>query len=85
MIDPNYKYSAQTSKIIGCAMEVHKNLGNGFTHLNRFLYGIHKCYAFQEVIYQRALAIEFEMQGIDYKREFEIIIQKKSESNTQSM
>ena len=32
-----------THKIIGCAMKVHNILGNGF----------------QEVIYQRALAIEF--------------------------
>ncbi len=32
-----------THKIIGCAMQVHSTLGNGF----------------QEVIYQRALAIEF--------------------------
>ena len=32
-----------TYQIIGCAMEVHKILGSGF----------------QEVIYQRALAIEF--------------------------
>ena len=25
-----YKYSALTGKIIGCGMEVHKRLGNGF-------------------------------------------------------
>ncbi|MDR0415691.1 MAG: hypothetical protein LBH84_09840, partial [Prevotellaceae bacterium] len=37
MISERYKYSALTSKIIGCAMTVHKTLGNGF----------------QEVIYQR--------------------------------
>ena len=42
-----------THKIIGCAMEVHNNLGNGF----------------QEVIYQRSLAIEFSMQGLTYDRE----------------
>lgn len=39
-------------------MEVHKLLGNGF----------------QEVIYQRALAIEFTSQGIDYSREHEMEI-----------
>lgn len=44
MINENYKHSELTAKIIGCAMEVHKILGNGF----------------QEVIYQRALAIEME-------------------------
>ncbi len=45
-----------TCKIIGCPMEVHKHLGNGF----------------QEVIYQRALAIEMNMQGIEYSREHEM-------------
>jgi len=42
-----------THKIIGCAMEVHKILGNGF----------------QEVIYQRALAIEMQYQGLEFERE----------------
>jgi len=37
-------------------MEVHKQLGNGF----------------QEVIYQRALAIEFDLQGLSYEREKEM-------------
>jgi GxxExxY protein len=50
-----YKYSDITGKIIGCAMEVHKFLGNGF----------------QEVIYQRALAIELERAGLQYQREIE--------------
>ena len=45
MINEQYKYSELTSRIIGCAMIVHKTLGNGF----------------QEVIYQRALAIEMNM------------------------
>lgn len=30
MINEQYKYSELTSKIIGCAMTVHKTLGNGF-------------------------------------------------------
>jgi len=55
------KYQELTHKIIGCAMEVHKHLGNGF----------------QEVIYQRALAIEFKMQGISFAREFEMELQYK--------
>lgn len=42
-------------------MEVHKHLGNGF----------------QEVIYQRALAIEMASQGIDFSREHEMQIQYK--------
>ena len=47
-----------TSKIIGCAIEVHKRLGNGF----------------QEVIYQRALEIEMRLAGIEFQREFEMPI-----------
>ena len=47
-----------TYKIIGCAMKVHSILGNGF----------------QEVIYQRCLAIEMEKQGLDFVREQEIPI-----------
>lgn len=58
MINEQYKYSELTSKIIGCAMTVHKALGNGF----------------QEVIYQRALAIEMNIAGIAFKREFEMPI-----------
>ena len=53
-----YKYSALTGKIIGCGMEVHKRLGNGF----------------QEVIYQRALEIELRIAGIEFNREFEMPI-----------
>lgn len=44
MIKEEYKYSSITEKNIGCAMKIHNTLGNGF----------------QEVIYQRALAIELE-------------------------
>jgi len=50
-----YKYSDITEKIIGCAMKVHRVLGNGF----------------QEVIYQRSLAIELEKQGLGFVREEE--------------
>jgi GxxExxY protein len=58
MINEQYKHSALTSKIIGCAMTVHKALGNGF----------------QEVIYQRALEMEMRLSGIDFSREFEMPI-----------
>ena len=44
-----------TYQINGCAMKVHNHLGNGF----------------QEVIYQRCLAIEFDKAGIEYMREQE--------------
>jgi hypothetical protein len=30
IINERYKYSQLTGKIIGCSMEVHKILGNGF-------------------------------------------------------
>mgnify|MGYP002350326925 CR=1 FL=1 len=58
MIKEEYKYSELTAKIIGCAMTVHKTLGNGF----------------QEVIYQRALEIEMSMEGLAFNREFEMPI-----------
>jgi GxxExxY protein len=58
MINEQYKYSALTEKIIGCAIEVHKILGNGF----------------QEVIYQRALEMEMNLQGLNFSREFEMPI-----------
>ncbi|MFZ5978003.1 MAG: GxxExxY protein [Hydrotalea flava] len=58
MINEQYKYSELTSKIIGCAMTVHKTLGNGF----------------QEVIYQRSLEIEMRLAGIAFNREFEMPI-----------
>lgn len=47
-----------THKIIGCAMKVHSTLGNGF----------------QEVIYQRALAIELAYENISFQRELEMPI-----------
>lgn len=44
-------------------MEVHNALGNGF----------------QEVIYQRALAIEFSLQGLFFVREMEMELSYKGE------
>jgi GxxExxY protein len=44
-----------TYKINGCAMKVHSTLGNGF----------------QEVIYQRCLAIELAKAGLEFAREQE--------------
>jgi GxxExxY protein len=58
-----YKYSELTGKIIGCAMQVHKILGNGF----------------QEVIYQRALEKEMFLQGLSFSREHEMSILYKEE------
>lgn len=58
MIDEQYKYSDITEKIIRCAMNVHSYLGSGF----------------QEVVYQRALVIEFEKAGLKFSREEEMPI-----------
>jgi GxxExxY protein len=63
MINEQYPDSQLTSKIIGCSMEVHKALGNGF----------------QEVIYQRALAIEMKNEGLEFSREHEMDIFYKGE------
>ena len=67
LIDPKYPQSELTSKIIGAAIEVHKNIGNGF----------------QEIIYQRALAIELANAGLIFSREHEMkIIYKNVEIGT---
>lgn len=58
VIKEQYPLSELTGKIIGCAMEVHRILGNGF----------------QEVIYQRALAREMSLQGLSFSREQEMKI-----------
>jgi len=52
------QYEEITRKIIGCAMKVHSSLGCGF----------------QEVIYQRAMAIEMEKQGLRFARELEMSV-----------
>ena len=57
------KYADITHKIIGAAMEVHRHLGNGF----------------QELIYQRALAIEFKFTSLSFIREQEMSIFYKGE------
>jgi GxxExxY protein len=49
------KFKEITEKIIGASFEVHKFLGNGF----------------QEVIYQKALALELSQAGLTYAREIE--------------
>lgn len=61
MIKSEHKYSDLTAKIIGCAMRVHSALGNGF----------------QEVIYQRALAIEMADEGLTFSREHEMPVYYK--------
>ena len=50
-----------THRVIGCAMEVHRQMGNGF----------------QEVIYQRALSIELNLNNISHEREMEMPLRYK--------
>ena len=54
MVDNRYKHSDITEKIIGCALNIHKQLGNGFS----------------EVVYHRCLEIEFKKNKINYNSEF---------------
>ena len=65
MIKEEYKYSELNSKIIGCAMTVHSELGNGF----------------QEVIYQRALEFEMSSQVINYLDANDLDSNKKNQGN----
>ena len=62
-IKPEYEDSDLTSKIIGCAMKAHTELGCGFP----------------EVIYQRALAKELAKAGLDFIREFEMPVYYQGE------
>ena len=55
-MDSNAEINELTHKVIGCAMQVHSVMGNGF----------------QEVIYQRALSIELNHNGIAHLREMEM-------------
>ncbi len=59
----NEEINKLTHKIIGCAMEVHNHFGNGF----------------QEVVYQRALAIELKLKDINFVRELEMDLTYKDE------
>lgn len=61
--EANHPDSDITRRIIGAAMTVHSTLGNGF----------------QEVIYQRALELEFVANGIAHAREFEMAIHYRNE------
>lgn len=57
----NFPQQNETYKIIGLCMEVHNNLGKGFS----------------EIVYKDALEIEFKDAGIDYQREKEYSVNYK--------
>lgn len=61
LIKKEYKYSDITAEIIGSAMRVHSELGNGF----------------QEAIYQRALAIDLDDTELKFVREVEMPVHYK--------
>ena len=52
-VKPEYPLSDVTARIIAAATQVHRGLGPGF----------------EEVIYQRALALELQAQGLEFSRE----------------
>lgn len=57
----NQEQDPLTHQIIGCAIEVHKQLGPGLL----------------ESIYQEALAVEFQLQGIQFQKELELPVSYK--------
>ena len=62
-IKPEYQHSESTGKIIGAAFEVHKILGCGFS----------------ELVYQRALEVDFRLRQIPFVPEKEMTIYYKNE------
>jgi GxxExxY protein len=62
-IKPEYPLSEITARIIAAAARVHSGLGPGF----------------EEVVYQRALALELRAEGLDYQREVDIEVTYRGE------
>ena len=56
-------YKDLSYKIVGAAMEVHRVLGPGFL----------------EAVYEAALALELEAQGIPFERQWRLVVQYKGQ------
>lgn len=63
-VDERYPLSALTGRIIAAAQAVHRELGPGF----------------EEVIYQRALALEMRANNLEYEREVWIEVHYRGQS-----
>ena len=62
-VKPHYKHSETTGKILAASFEVHKVLGCGFS----------------ELVYHRALEVEFRLKQISFISEKEMSIFYKNE------
>jgi GxxExxY protein len=61
-IEPEKRLDELAHAVIGSAIEVHRNLGPGYL----------------ESVYQEALAIEFQLQGIPFEPQKPIVVRYKS-------
>jgi GxxExxY protein len=60
-MEEDFPHKELTEKIIGAGIEVHRVLGPGYL----------------EAVYEEALGVEFELRGIEYERQKEIVIDYK--------
>lgn len=60
-MNTDFIFKEESYAIIGCCMEVHRELGHGFL----------------EAVYQEALEMEFDMQGVPHEREKKLNLQYK--------
>lgn len=61
--EPDAELDALAKQVIGAAIEVHRNLGPGYL----------------KSVYEKALAIEFQLRGIPFSRQHQIEIDYKGE------
>lgn len=75
MIDNNYRYSELTSRIIGCAIEVHKLLGPGLLES-----AYEECLSYElekaglKVEKQKALPVVYKEIKLDYGYRMDIVV-----------